>query len=239
MCFYLLLVVTVNPLRKPAAKKSKLPPPLPPPKPMSEEKIQKEEHNAYEEIDEYTVISQAVPEPEGGVLKYDYADMERGIRPMSYHQDEYGGSGGSVTGASGNGAFQSNDDSASDEEYIEPLTTPPKTVYQNSPPTQRRIPYVNMNTLNGKDLLHTKPPEIKTKTLPLRIPPHKEKSPACKPLSLPGNKNSLLGTGDNSELMNILSRRKQIERSSIADDDVFVKEEPPKITTKSKVVYQV
>jgi len=247
-------MVTANPLRNSAAKsvkKSKPPPPLPPPKPMSEEKIRREEKNMYEEIsddendEEYTAISQMVPEPEGGVERYDYADMERGIRPMSYHQDEYGGSGGSVTGTSGGGTFQSNDDSDT-EEYIEPkiVSAPPIIVHQNSQPIKRNQ-YMNTNTLDGRDLSHAKPPEVKIKTLPKRTPPHKEKSPVRKPLGLPDNKpvnlNSSLDTGSSSELMNMLSRRKQqVEGSnSAANDDVFVKEEPTKVAFKTKPVYQV
>ena len=222
-------------------KKTKAPPPLPPPKPMSEEKIQAEQRNMYEEIsgdegeDEYTALGEAASEPEGGILKYDYADMERGVRPMSYQQDGSGGSGTGTLG-SGSGAFQSNESGSDDDEYIEPLN---QTVPQK--PANQRNQYMNTNTLDGRDLGRTKPKDSKAATIPLshRTSSFKEKPSA--PHKPNNQHNSFGGTGNNSELLNMLNKRKKhVERSNI-DDDVFVKEESSKVAPKSapKAMYQV
>ena len=241
----MLLVIVVNPLKKPPApfppKKSKAPPPLPPPKPISEERIRHEENNMYEEIsgdegdNEYTTLSDVPPEPEGGVLRYDYADMDRGVRPMSHH-DEYGGSGGSTTGASGSGAFQSNDSGSDDDEYIESVTVTPMIVPQK---TNQRNQY--LNTLDGKDLGCPRQPEMKSLTLPHRSASYKDKgrkplSPP--PSSKPNPSHSFGGNSNNSgEFFSKLNqRRQQVERNT-EEDDVFVKELTPKAF--SKPGYQV
>ena len=232
----------VNPLlKKPAPvppKKSKPPPPLPPPKPISEEKKRHEENNMYEEIsgdegdNEYTTLSEAPPEPEGGVLRYDYADMDRGVRPMSVHHDEYGGSGGSTTGASGSGAFHSNDSGSDNDEYIEAVSVTPMIVPQK---TNQKNQY--LNTLDGRDLGCPKQPDMKCQTLPHRSASYKDKGrkqfsppPGSKPNmnhSFGGNSNS-----DNEFFSKLNQRRKQVEGNNKDDDDVFVRE-PPKFTAKT------
>ena len=232
-----------NPLNKPAfnvPKKSKAPPPLPPPKPMSEEKIRREEHNMYEEIsgdegeDEYTNPLEVPPDPEGGILKYDYADMDRGVRPMSCHEEYGGGSGGSATGTSGSGAFHSNDSGSDDDEYIEPLNPPPKVVHQKSPGLNQY-----MNTLDGRDLKHTKFHDMKPKSvsLPRPLPSPKDKPSGRKPGS--GRDINPSSSSNDSELLSMLNRRKKQVESTSADD-VFTKE-PPKVNVKSppKAYYQV
>ena len=211
---------------------------------MSEEKIQEEENNMYEQISgdeedlEYSALSEAPPAPEGGVLKYDYADMERGVRPMSYHQDDYGGSGGSATGTSGSGAFQSNESGSDDDEYIEPVHATRMMVHQKQPKNQ----YVN--TLDGKDLSHKTSPEMKGATIPRKSPSQREKF--RKAFSPQGSKQqpnlgNSVGTNNNSELMDMLSRRKKKVESNAPDDEVFVKEEPPVKPPKAhpKFMYQV
>ena len=234
----------VNPLKKPAPfapKKSKPPPPLPPPKPISEERLRHEESNMYEPIsgdegdDEYTTLSEAPPEPEGGVLRYDYADMERGVRPTSVHHDEYGGSGGSTTGASGSGAFHSNDSGSDNDEYIEAVSVTPMIVPQKT--NQRNQ---SMNTLDRKDLACSRQAEMKSLTLPHRSTSYKEKG--RKPLSPPpGSKPNLShsfggNSNNNAELFSRLSERKQRVEVNTGDD-VFVKE--PSKTTFPKPAYQV
>lgn len=224
-------------------KKSKAPAPLPPPKPISEEKKRHEEKNMYEEIsedegdNEYTTLSEAPPEPEGGVLRYDYADMDRGVRPMSVHHDEYGGSGGSTTGASGSGAFHSNDSGSDNDEYIEAVSVTPMIVPQK---TNQRNQY--LNTLDGKDLGCLRP-DMKSQTLPHRAASYKEKGrkpisppPASKPNashSFGGNTNS-----NNEFFAKLNQRRKQVEGTE--DDEVFVRE-PSMVTPKTypKPSYQV
>ena len=242
----MLFSFVVNPLKNPAAhppKKSKAPPPLPPPKPISEEKMQKEQRNMYDMIsgdeeddddDDYTKLtSQEPPEPEGGILRYDYADMDRGVRPV----DEYGGSGGSATGTSGSGAFHSND-SASDDEYIVPLNPPPPpTMVHQKPPTRNQY----INTLNGRNLSVSKP-DVKSATLPHRpYSADKDKPSGRNPMSLPGSKDTsfssssnLSNSAGNAELLSRLNRRKKQVEGSVTDDDVFTKESP-----KVKSFYQV
>lgn len=205
---------------------------------MSEEKIRREENNMYEEIsgdedDEYSALEENIPAPEGGVLKYDYADMDRGVRPMSYHQDDYGGSGGSATGTSGSGAFQSNESGSDDDEYIEPLNVPSQAIHQ-----VHGSQYYNANTLDGRNLGHMKQNEMKAATLPHRTSSYKEK-PARKPDS--STLSTSVDANCQSELMNMLSRRKKQLDSSTIDEEVFVNEESTNVFQKlsSKPVYQV
>ena len=179
----------------------------------------------YEPIDEddgngeYTTLSDQPPEPEGGILRYDYADMERGIRPMSVHHDEYGGSGGSTTGASGGGTFHSNNSESDDDEYIVPTTLTPTVLSQA--PTQRTQ---YMNTLDGREL-SSKPSNMKSATLPHRPSSYKDKSSrGCISKSPPAGSHSLSSSSNNAELFNALNRRKQKVEGGSVDDDVFVQE---------------
>ena len=220
------LLFAVNPLKKLGApKKSKAPPPLPPPKPISEEKARHEAQNMYEPIDEddgnseYTVLSDQPPEPEGGILRYDYADMDRGIRPASVHLDEYGGSGGSTAGASGGGTFHSNNSGSDDDEYIEATVLTPTMLSQA--PIQRNQ---YMNTLDGKDL-SSKLSDMKSATLPYRPSSYKDKSSrGRRPMSPPAGSHSLSSSSNNNELLSALNKRKQKIDGGAVDDEVFVQE---------------
>lgn len=196
----------------------------------------------YEEIsgdegeDEYTNPLEVPPDPEGGILGYDYADMERGIRPMSCHEEYGGGSGGSGTGTSGSGAFQSNDSGSDDDEYIEPMRPPPK-MFQQKPPGRNQY----MNTLDGRDLTHPKVHDMKSATLPHHpSSSQKDKLLGRKPMGLPGNRGANPSASSNdSELLSMLNRRKKQVEGSGADDDVFAKE-PPKVAAKAlPKTYQV
>ena len=199
----------------------------------------------YEEISgdegdsEYTTLSEPPPEPEGGILRYDYADMDRGVRPMSVHHDEYGGSGGSTAGASGSGAFHSNDSGSDNDEYIEAVSVTPMIVPQK---TNQRNQY--LNTLDGKDLGCSRQSDIKSQTLPHRSTSYKNKgrkqlspSPGSKP-----NPSHSFGSNSNSNdefFSKINQRRKQVDGNT-EDDEVFVRE-APRVTPKTypRPSYQV
>ena len=186
--------------------------------------------------DEYSNPLEVPPDPEGGILGYDYADMDRGIRPMSYHEEYGGGSGGSGTGTSGGGAFHSNDSGSDDDEYIEPMRPPPK-MFQQKPPGRNQY----MNTLDHRDLTQKKVHDMKSATLPHHSSSSQKDKFGHKPMGLPGNKGASPSASCNdSELLSMLSRRKKRVEGSTTEDDVFTKE-PPKVPVKSppKACYQV